>query len=126
MVDAIGEYEGKQLVDVARDSLDLPQDETAADELNKEHEPLLERIGGVLADRVEKVNVSQRLVDSPACVVAGEQDLNPQVRRMLESTGQQLPESKPILEVNVGHPLVTRLSAEADEATLCRSVQHRA
>ncbi len=53
---------------------------------------------------------------TPACVVAGEQDLNPQVRRMLEASGQQLPESKPILEVNIEHPIVVRLSEEADSS----------
>ena len=61
------------------------------------------------------MNISQRLVDSPACVVTTEQDLAPQLRRMLEASGQQLPESKPILEINIEHPLVTRLSAETDD-----------
>jgi molecular chaperone HtpG len=75
---------------------------------------LLKRIRKVLKDRVEAVNVSQRLVDSPACVVAGEQDLGPQLRRMLEAAGQDVPDSKPILEINVSHPLVQRLSAETD------------
>jgi molecular chaperone HtpG len=60
------------------------------------------------------VQVSRRLVESPACVVAGENELNPQLRRMLEASGQALPESKPILEINVKHPLVSRLSAETD------------
>ena len=68
-----------------------------------------------LEDRVEAVTVSQRLVDSPACVVTSEQDLTPQLRRMLEASGQELPESKPTLEINVAHPLVTRLADEADE-----------
>ena len=57
-----------------------------------------------------------RLVDSAACVVAGENELNPQLRRMLEASGQELPESKPILEINVEHPMVNRLSGEADDA----------
>jgi molecular chaperone HtpG len=48
-------------------------------------------------------------------VVAADQDLAPQLRRMLEASGQALPESKPILEINVDHPLVTRLSAETDD-----------
>jgi molecular chaperone HtpG len=55
------------------------------------------------------------LVDSPACVVAGDDDLNPQLRRMLEASGQEIPESKPILEINVDHPLVGRLSSESDD-----------
>ena len=117
LTDSLGEYEGKQLVDVAREALDMPEegDEQAQEKLNAEHKDLLKKIQGVLSERVEAVNVSRRLVDSPACVVASDQDLNPQVRRMLEASGQQLPDSKPILEINIKHPLVTRLSAEGDE-----------
>ena len=84
--------------------------------MNKEHEKLLKKIKKVLEDRVEAVNVSRRLVDSPACVVSGEHDLSPQIRRMLEASGQALPDSKPILEINVGHPLVARLSDETDDS----------
>ena len=111
------EYEGKALVDVARSTLDLPDDgdEKSKAESDGDHKTLLKKIKGVLSERVEAVNVSRRLVDSPACVVAGEQDLNPQIRRMLEASGQELPESKPILEINVDHPLVDRLSGEADD-----------
>jgi molecular chaperone HtpG len=117
LVDGIAEYEGKALVDVGRSALDLPDDEEeiSQDSMNQEHESLLERIKGVLTDRIETVNVSRRLVDSPACVVSADDDLNPQVRRMLEASGQEIPESKPILEINVEHPLVGRLSAETDD-----------
>ena len=117
LAESLTEYEGKALVDVARDALDMPDaaDDKAHEELNDEHKTLLQKIQGVLSERVEAVNVSRRLVDSPACVVAGTHDLNPQVRRMLEASGQELPESKPILEVNIEHPLLQRLSDEADE-----------
>ncbi len=117
LVESLGEYDGKALVDVAREALDLPADGEEKDQgkLDEEHKALLEKIQGVLSERVEAVKVSRRLVDSPACVVAGSQDLNPQVRRMLEASGQKLPESKPILEINVQHPILGRLSAEADE-----------
>ncbi len=116
LVDALPEYDGRKLVDVGRSGLDLPDSADAASQeaMNEEHEPLLKKIRQALRDRVEAVNVSQRLVDSPACVVAGENDLSPQLRRMLEASGQPLPESKPILEINVSHPLVSRLSAETD------------
>ena len=118
VAEALAEYQGKALVDVAREALDMPEkgDEKAQEKLNEEHKALLERIQSVLKDRVTAVNVSRRLVDSPACVVAGDQDLNPQVRRMLEASGQSLPESRPILEINVGHPLVAGLSQDADDA----------
>ncbi len=117
LTDGLSEYEGKTLVDVAREALDLPDDGDGKDQdkLDEDHKALLEKIEAVLSERVESVKVSRRLVDSPACVVAGDQDLNPQVRRMLEASGQKLPESKPILEINVEHPIVGRLSGEADD-----------
>ena len=115
LAESLAEYEGKQLVDVAREVLDIPEEGEGEEELNKQHKSFLDKIQGALSTRVDAVNVSRRLVDSPACVVASDQDLNPQVRRMLEASGQELPESLPILEINVEHPLVTRLSDEADE-----------
>jgi len=117
LAEGLAEFEGKTLVDVAREALDLPEDgdDKAQDTLNDEHKSLLEKVQKVLSERVDAVNVSRRLVDSPACVVAADQDINPQVRRMLEASGQELPESKPILEINVGHPLVSRLSGEKDD-----------
>ena len=117
LVEGLTEYDGKKLVDVAREALDLPDenDDDGRDELSDEQKALLEKIKDVLSERVDVVNVSRRLVKSPACVVAGDRDLNPQVRRMLEASGQKLPDSKPILEINIGHPLVTRLSGEEDD-----------
>ncbi len=117
LVDGLAEFDGKALVDVARAALDLPEgdDEAAQDEIKDEHKALLEKIKTALSDRVDAVKVSHRLVDSPACVVAGDDDLNPQLRRMLEASGQAIPASKPILEINVEHPLVNRLSTEPDD-----------
>ena len=116
LVDALGEYDGRQLVDVARSALDLPADDAGQTQeaMDREHEALLKKVKRALSDRVEAVQVSRRLVDSAACVVAAEDDLSPQLRRMLEASGQKLPDSKPILEVNIEHPLVTRLAAESD------------
>jgi molecular chaperone HtpG len=117
LVDALREYDGKALADVGREDLSLPEGDGAItqDAANEQHKPLLKKIKRVLKDRVEAVKVSHRLVDSPACVVAGEGDLNPSLKRMLEASGQSLPETRPVLEVNVEHPLVERLSAESDE-----------
>jgi len=113
LVDALPEYKGKTLVDAARQAAD---DETVVDEESETaHKPLLKKMRKVLKDRVETVTVSRRLVDSAACVVAGENDLSPRLRQMLEAGGQSLPESKPNLEVNTEHPLLQRLDAEADD-----------
>ena len=117
MVDQLTGFEGKTFQDVGRGQLSLPEGEgkITQEVINDEHKPLLKKIRKALKDKVETVNVSQRLVDSPACVVTSEQDLGPQLRRMLEASGQELPETKPVLEINIDHPLVTRLSAEADD-----------
>ncbi|MBT8092089.1 MAG: molecular chaperone HtpG [Gammaproteobacteria bacterium] len=116
LVDSLTEFDTKTLVDVASSELELPDDkEKGEQESDKQHEELLKKIKHALSERVDSVNVSHRLVDSPACVVAAPSDLNPQLRRMLEASGQQIPESRPILEINIGHPLVNRLSAETDD-----------
>ncbi len=117
MVDHLDKYDGKTFQDVGRGLLALPDSDGAItqDAINDEHKALLKKMKRMLKDRVEAVNVSQRLVESPACVVTSEQDLAPQLRRMLEASGQSLPESKPVLEINVDHPLVVRLSEESDD-----------
>lgn len=117
IVDHLPEFEGKKLHDIGRGNLSMPEGEgeIAQQTVNDEHKPLLKKIKRALKGRVEAVNVSRRLVDSPSCVIADEKDLSPQLRRMLEAAGQPLPEAKTVLEINVGHPLVERLSAETDE-----------
>lgn len=117
MVDHWSEFEGKKFQDVGRGQLPLPEADGAITQetMNEEHKPLLKKIRNKLKDRIEAVNVSQRLIDSPACVVTADQDLTPQLRRMLEASGQKLPDSKPTLEINVEHPLVERLCAEKDD-----------
>ncbi len=116
MVDHLPEFEGKSFQDVGRGQLSLPEGdgEITQQAINDQYKPLLKKIRTTLRDRVESVKVSQRLVESAACVVTDEQDLAPQLRRMLEASGQQLPESKPTLEINIDHPLVKRLSTETD------------
>ena len=117
LVDSLNEYEGKTLLDVGRADIEFPEGEgkITQEAMDDEHKPLLKKVRKVLKARIEAVQVSRRLVESPACVVAGENELNSQLRRMLEASGQTVPESKPILEINVKHPLVSRLSAETDD-----------
>ena len=117
LVDGLTEFEGKAFVDVAREALDVPNEdgEKKQDKLNDKNKDILEKIKSSLAERITAVNISLRLVDSPACVVAGDKDLNTQVRRILEASGQDLPESKPILEINIDHPLIKHLTHEKDD-----------
>jgi molecular chaperone HtpG len=118
LVDGLTEFDGKTFADVTREGLDLPEGEgkLTQDVIDNEHKPLLKKVRKVLKERIEAVHISKRLVESPACVVAGESELNPQLRRMLEASGQALPDSKPILEINIEHPLINRLAVETDDS----------
>jgi molecular chaperone HtpG len=114
------DFDGKQIVDVARGGLDLGDIETeeekkAQEQANDEHKDLLERIKGLFTDEVEDVRMTHRLVESPACIVVGDNDMGAQMRRIMEAAGQQVPDSKPILELNPEHPLVIRLETEQSE-----------
>jgi len=122
MLSFLTEFDGKELVSVAKGGLDLGQLEDEAEK--KEHEEtessykeLVEKMKGALADKAKDVRVTFRLTDSPACLVADEHELSGNLLRMLKAAGQAAPESKPILEINPNHPLVTRLKYEnADSA----------
>jgi molecular chaperone HtpG len=115
------EFEGKQLQSVARGALDLGKLEDEAEKKEQEKEAgdfkdLVEKIRKTLGERVKDVRVTLRLTESPACLVADEHDLNANLQRMLKASGQKVPTSKPILEINPHHPLVLRLKGEADES----------
>ena len=116
----LSEFDGKPLQDVGKGQLDLGKLEDEAekeekDKLEKEHESLLERAKKALEGKVETVRVTNRLTDSPACLVVGDYDMGAQMRRLLEAAGQAVPDSKPTLELNPAHPLVVKLDQESDE-----------
>ena len=117
VVEQLPEYEGKIFQDIGRGNIDLADDENKLDQdtINSKHDELIGKMSAVLEGRIEKINISQRLVESAACVVASEQDIPPQMRRMMEASGQQLPEAKPILEINIKHALIQKLSVTKDE-----------
>ncbi len=115
----IESYEGKRFKDATRGDLELGGLESDADRKHhdaelKESKGLLKRIKDALGERVSEVRISERLKASPACLVLGEHDLSEPMRRILAAAGQKAPESKPVLEVNVGHPLVKYLEARTD------------
>ncbi|ADE10947.1 molecular chaperone HtpG [Sideroxydans lithotrophicus] len=117
VVSNLHEFEGKQLVSVAKGGLDLGalEDEAEKKEQEKqvdEFKPLVERIKSSLADRVKEVRVTHRLTDSPACLVADEHDMSGNLARLLKASGQKMPNMQPILEINPGHPVVSRLQKE--------------
>ena len=113
------EFDGKRFVDIARGDLDLgalesEEDKQAQESAAKEKQALVERLKTALGEDVAEVRVSHRLTDSPAVLAIGEQDLGLQMRQILEASGQKVPDSKPVLEINPGHPLIAKLDAEAD------------
>ncbi|PTD96472.1 molecular chaperone HtpG [Pseudothauera lacus] len=111
------EFDGKQLVSVAKGGLDLGalEDEAEKQEAEKaadEYKELLEKMKASLGERVKDVKVTLRLTDSPACLVADEHDLGMNLARILKAAGQNAPASRPILEINPSHPAVLRLKYE--------------
>ena len=119
MLSYLREFDGKSLVSVAKGGLDL---EALADEDEKKRQtevaetfkPLVERLQKSLEDQVKEVRVTLRLVDSPACVVVGQNELSPHLLRMLKAAGQQAPDVKPVLEINPEHPLVAKIRDAED------------
>jgi molecular chaperone HtpG len=121
-------YEGKHFKDAARGDLGLgglasDADRKQYDAELKESKGLLKRIKDSLGERVTEVRVSERLKESPACLVLGEQDLSEQMRRVLAAAGQKAPDAHPLLEVNVGHPLLKYLDGVADPGQFAELAQ---
>jgi molecular chaperone HtpG len=117
------EFEGKKLVSVAKGDLDLGilADESEKAEQAKiaeELKPLVEKIKAALGDKVKEVRITDRLTDSPACLVVDENAASGNLERMLRAAGQQINAAKPILEINPTHPLVEKLKAAVVDKTL--------
>ena len=118
-VSNLQEFDGKKLVSVAKGSLDLGSIDNAADsEKDKddaESSDLINRIKESLTGKVKDVRVSSRLVDSPSCLVSDEDEMSMNLSRMLKAAGQEVPAVEPILEINVNHPIVRKMSDEKDQ-----------
>jgi molecular chaperone HtpG len=109
------EYEGKKLQSIAKGELDLGDDEASEKALEKKAksaEKLLKRMKKSLDERVADVRVTNRLTDSPACIVLNEQDMAMHMQRILKEAGHEMPSTKPILEINPDHPIVKQLGGE--------------
>ena len=119
MMGQLDSYEGKRFKDASRGDLELgglasDADRKQHDARLRESKGLLKRIRDALGERVTEVRVSERLSESPACLVIGERDLPERMRRALESLGQKAPQARPLLEVNVEHPLIRYLDGITD------------
>jgi molecular chaperone HtpG len=119
LMNHLREFDGKSFQDVARGALDLAidseEDKAEQEKITQESQALVERMTEVLEDKVAEVRATARLTDSAACLVVGDMDMGAQMRRIMEAAGQDMPDSKPILEVNPAHPLAQLLDQEADE-----------
>ena len=113
------EFDGKKLRSIAKGDIDLDatgEKSENEDKKDDEKNPLLERLTEALTEEVSEVRSSQRLTESASCLVLSEQELAMHMRRMLEQAGQAMPGSKPVLEVNLDHPLLKRVSGiDSDE-----------
>ena len=115
VMSTVSEYAGKKMVSITKDELDL---ETEEEKKNKEEEkkhhaerlkPVTESIQKALGENVKEVKISDRLVDSPACLISGKHDPSAHMERLMESMGHTTPKSKRILEINPGHPIFSKM-----------------
>jgi molecular chaperone HtpG len=115
----VHEFDGKNFVSVTSADLDLGELEDEADkakreEVAKESEDLIKRMKDALGDKVEDIKVSSRLIDTPSCVISNGNMMTAQMRKLLEASGQKLPEEKFTLEINPEHELVKKMSEQTD------------
>jgi molecular chaperone HtpG len=120
LVSSLTDYKGKHLQSVAKGQLDLgeleeKEDKQEQEKAAEEHKGLVERVQKVLEDSVTEVRISNRLTDSPACLVVGDYDMSANLQRVMKQLGQDTPQVKPILELNPDHPLVEKMDKEPDE-----------
>ena len=108
MIGSLSEYEGKKLKSAAKGDVPLDEaDKARQEEATREAEPLLKKLKDLLGDRVGDVKVSARLTDSPSCLALSDYEMAPHLARLLREAGQDMPESKPTLEINPQHALLS-------------------
>lgn len=120
MMSYLNEFDGKSFVNIAKGELDLgdledKDDKEKAEKAAKDYESLLKQMTESLGDKVKEVRVSTRLTDSPSCLVVEQQDMAVSMQKILKQAGHEVPNIEPILEINIDHPLVKRLSDEQDD-----------
>ena len=111
------EFDGKKLQSIAKGELDLSAIGENAEEEKKEHDekakaagPAVEKIKEALGDKVKEVRTTDRLTESPACLISDTFDMSSNLERILKQAGQDVPDMKPILEINPDHELIQRLA----------------
>ncbi|WP_454742094.1 molecular chaperone HtpG [Cupriavidus necator] len=114
MLSFLREFDGKELVSVARGDLDLGKLADEAEKAEQEKaeadwKDVVERAKGVLDGKAKDVRVTLRLTASASCLVSDEGDMSGYLRRLLKQAGQKAPDAQPILELNPDHALVKKL-----------------
>ena len=118
MVNNFNEFEGKNLKSIAKgdlEGLDSKAEKKEKEKATKGFKKTLKEMQKILDSQVKEVKVSSRLSESPSCLVADENEMGGNMERIMASLGQDVPETKPILEINPTHPLVEKLKAKVDE-----------
>lgn len=123
LMGSLTEFEGKKFVSVAKGELDLDKltDEEEQEQQKKteqDAEGIVKKIKDSLGDRVDNVRVSHRLTSSPACIVLNEHDMALYMQQLLKQVGQDLPSTKPVLEINPTHPLLLKMEDESNDEQL--------
>lgn len=117
LVNYLGEFEDKKWQSISKGKVELNDEEVADVKASEQNmEPLIKQMKEVLGEQVKAVQITTRLTDSPACVVADENDMGLEMQRILQATGQKMPKTLPIFEVNATHPLIKRLHDIQDDA----------
>ena len=109
MLSYLNDFDGKELVSVARGGLENETEKEEARKVADEFKDLVARVSTALGDRVKEVRITNRLTDSPSCLVSDEGEISGHLERLLRQAGQKAPDRKPVLELNPKHPLVERL-----------------
>jgi molecular chaperone HtpG len=118
MVNNFNEFEGKPIKSIAKgdlEDLDSKEEKQEKEKVAKGFKDTLIAMQKILDSRVKEVKVSNRLSESPSCLVADENEMGGNMERIMASLGQDVPETKPILEINPTHPLVKKLKIKVDE-----------
>jgi len=118
MVNNFTDFDGKTLKSISKgdlESLDSKEEKEDKEKVAKNFEKVIKKVAKLLEPQVKDVKVSSRLSESPSCLVADENEMGGNMERIMKSLGQDVPETKPILEINPTHPLVKKLKTKFDE-----------
>ena len=118
LVANFGEFEKYSLKSIAKgdlEDLDSKEEKKKKEKTVKDFESVITKAQQILSNQVKEVKVSSRLSESPSCLVADENELGGNMERIMKSLGQDIPDTKPILEINPNHPLVIKLKTKVDE-----------